>query len=61
MTKCKKEHCWNYYSANDVVDKFGNYQNARHLVYYSKGEPQHRTCKHCGLHQRLRTEWEDLK
>lgn len=50
-------HCWNYHSANDVVNERGEQQNTRHLVFYPEGEPQFRTCKHCGKTQKLIKEW----
>ena len=52
-------HCWNRHSANDVVDEFGKRSNSRTLVYYPNGEPQYRTCKHCGKRQWLKNEWRD--
>jgi hypothetical protein len=50
-------HCWNYFSANDVVDEQGNKGMARYLVYYPDGEPQYRKCKHCGITEKLESNW----
>lgn len=53
----KGGHCWNFHLANDVVDEFGNKSDHRTLLYYPEGEPQYRTCKHCGKRQVLDNEW----
>ena len=50
-------HCWNHHSANTVVDEFGNSNGLSYLVYYPDGEPQYRTCKHCGKTERKDTKW----
>jgi len=53
-------HCWNHYSANDVLDKFGNQTGLCKSVYYPDGEPQYRTCKHCGKREKqIPSNWID--
>jgi hypothetical protein len=55
-------HHWNFHSANDVVDKFGNQTGLNYLLYYLDGEPQYRTCRHCGLREiRKQDRWEIVK
>ena len=51
-------HCWNYHSANDVVNEFGERQGTRNAVYYPNGEPRYRTCKHCGKREGYSGSWE---
>jgi len=50
-------HCWNIHSANDVVNEFGESEGTRHLMYYPNGEPQYRTCKHCGKREEYTGGW----
>ena len=57
----KGGHCWNHHSANAGVDEFGNLTGSRHMVYYPDGEPQYRTCKHCGKKEKLINKWMELK
>lgn len=53
-------HCWNYHSANECVDEFGNKTGFSYTIYYPEGESQYRTCKHCGKRQVLSPEeWHD--
>lgn len=52
-------HCWNYFSANDAVDEFGNSTGIGRLVYYPDGEPRYRKCKHCRKTEReIPSRWE---
>ena len=44
-------HCWNYYTANDAVDEFGNRSGISYAIYFPDGEPKYRACKHCGKKQ----------
>jgi len=49
-------HCWNYHSANDVVNERGEKTGISDMVFYPYGEPQHRICKHCRKHEVLNPE-----
>ena len=54
-------HCWNFHSANMIVNEFGEFSGQMHLVHYPSGnEPQFRTCKHCGKRQLHKEEWNDV-
>lgn len=55
-------HCWNRHSANDVVDEFGKPEviggaTYRTALHYPNGEPQYRTCRHCGKKERKLDDW----
>ena len=56
----KGGHCWNHHRANTKVDEFGNptYPLMSFAAYYPDGEPQYRTCKHCGKRECKREGWE---
>lgn len=48
-----------YHKDNDDVDGYGNFKQSNKLKYYTSGEKQYRTCKHCGKREELVTNGSD--